>query len=172
MYLRLTCIKIMLFSNNKELFFLYRYTINTILIFFYTYGNVICLAVLLQSASLLLYPLVLGSPLARTHCGPKSASYSWASCRLGWAYVAAIASTVLAGYCPLLAYFSHHNRFKPCLWTEIWRLEINGKFNFLQFDSKIIVVNTNTNSILNSFSISSHHFTNARTCICLGGEKT
>ncbi|GBN03632.1 hypothetical protein AVEN_69997-1 [Araneus ventricosus] len=74
---------------------------------------------ILQAASLMLYPLVLGSPIAKIHCGSQADVYEPAGCRIGWAYIAAITSTVLACYCPLLGHFSHYNVFSPGLWTEI-----------------------------------------------------
>ncbi|XP_042896656.1 LHFPL tetraspan subfamily member 7 protein [Parasteatoda tepidariorum] len=82
-------------------------------------GRIQLVAVILQAASLLMYPLILGSSFAKIHCGPLSEIYYPAGCRIGWAYIAAITSTVLACYCPLLAHFSHYNIFSPCLWTEI-----------------------------------------------------
>ncbi|GFT29097.1 uncharacterized protein TNCV_3587251 [Trichonephila clavipes] len=76
-------------------------------------------SIILQAASLLLYPLVLGSPIAKVHCGSQTNVYDPAGCRIGWAYIAAITSTILACYCPLLGHFSHYNVFSPGLWTEI-----------------------------------------------------
>lgn len=82
-------------------------------------GRIQLVAVVLLMASLLLYPLVLGSPFARLYCGIKAEIYYPAACSLGWAYIAAITATVLACYCPLLAHFTHYNVFSPCYWTDI-----------------------------------------------------
>ncbi|CAL1271588.1 unnamed protein product [Larinioides sclopetarius] len=82
-------------------------------------GRIQLVAVILQAASLILYPLVLGSSIAKIHCGSQTDVYEPGGCRIGWAYIAAITSTVLACYCPLLGHFSHYNVFSPGLWTEI-----------------------------------------------------
>ncbi|KAG8181812.1 hypothetical protein JTE90_001467 [Oedothorax gibbosus] len=69
------------------------------------------LAGLLQTLSLLLYPLILDTHVGRLHCGPEAHAYGPHLCRIGWAYVAATAGTLLTFYCPFLAYFSFYRTY-------------------------------------------------------------
>ncbi|XP_023241369.1 LHFPL tetraspan subfamily member 6 protein-like [Centruroides vittatus] len=82
-------------------------------------GHVQIAAVCLQTAALLLYPLVLTSHFGRMHCGHRSDLYFPDSCRLGWAYMLAITGTVLAYYCPFLARFSSYNVYSRCYWAQV-----------------------------------------------------
>ena len=57
----------------------------------------------LQAVGLVLYPLGLGSPFSRQHCGEAATVYSSGECQVGYAYMLALVSTALAAYCPVLA---------------------------------------------------------------------
>ncbi|XP_054708703.1 LHFPL tetraspan subfamily member 2a protein-like [Uloborus diversus] len=65
----------------------------------------------LQAAGLLLYPMILESNVGRLHCGAYSRPWTLNKCRLGWAYVASAAGTLLSFYCPFLAHFSFYREY-------------------------------------------------------------
>ncbi|XP_035224744.1 LHFPL tetraspan subfamily member 2 protein-like [Stegodyphus dumicola] len=76
----------------------------------------------LQTISLLLYPMILDTHVGHLHCGLQAQAYGPDHCRIGWAYVASTAGTLLTFYCPFLAYFSFykvysrsHDGQKMCL---------------------------------------------------------
>ncbi|GFW89836.1 uncharacterized protein TNCV_2424931 [Trichonephila clavipes] len=62
----------------------------------------------LQTLSLLLYPMILDTHVGKLHCGSNAHAYGPDLCRIGWAYVASTAGTLLTFYCPFLAYFSFY----------------------------------------------------------------
>lgn len=79
-------------------------------------GHAQGVAVLLQLTALLVFPWALGTPFAEAHCGPGTGPYQQGRCRLGWASVLAIISTLLGVYCPLLARFTTYRVYTSCPW--------------------------------------------------------
>ncbi|KAF8767706.1 LHFPL tetraspan subfamily member 2a protein-like [Argiope bruennichi] len=71
-------------------------------------SHVYVIAGFLQTISLLLYPLILDTHVGKLHCGSNAHAYGPDLCRVGWAYVASTAGTLLTFYCPFLAYFSFY----------------------------------------------------------------
>ncbi|XP_015908926.1 LHFPL tetraspan subfamily member 6 protein [Parasteatoda tepidariorum] len=87
---------------------------------------------LLQTLGLLLYPLILDTYVGRLHCGNKAHAYGLDFCRIGWAYVASAAGTLLTFYCPFLAYFSFYKVYKSynSIHSEPDEAHLNPNFMF------------------------------------------
>lgn len=80
-------------------------------------GHVQGAAVILQLLALVLFPWVLGSPFAEAHCGPGTQPFRPGHCRLGWASMLALISTLLGVYCPLLVRFTSYRVYAGCPWN-------------------------------------------------------
>ncbi|XP_042204183.1 uncharacterized protein LOC121853870 isoform X2 [Homarus americanus] len=76
-------------------------------------------AVMSQGVALVLFPLGLGSPLARGECGGSSSVYWSGECSFGWSYMLGIVATTLAAYCPCLARLTIFRRYALKEWESI-----------------------------------------------------
>ncbi|XP_068216399.1 uncharacterized protein [Palaemon carinicauda] len=82
-------------------------------------GNVQVAVVMSQGVTLVLFPLGLGSPLARVECGGSSSVYWSGDCSFGWGYMLAIVSTTLAAYCPCLARLTVYKKYALREWESL-----------------------------------------------------
>ncbi|XP_076060740.1 uncharacterized protein LOC143036824 [Oratosquilla oratoria] len=82
-------------------------------------ANLQAAAVMSQAVGLTLFPLGLGSPLARRECGLSASVYWPGDCRVGWCYVLALVCTTLAAYCPVLARLTAYKRYTVCEWSNL-----------------------------------------------------
>ncbi|XP_071530797.1 LOW QUALITY PROTEIN: uncharacterized protein [Panulirus ornatus] len=82
-------------------------------------GNVQVAVVMSQSVALVLFPLGLGSPLARVECGGSSSVYWPGECSFGWSYMLGVVVTSLAAYCPCLARLTVFRRYVLREWESL-----------------------------------------------------
>ncbi|KAK7082738.1 hypothetical protein SK128_007306 [Halocaridina rubra] len=82
-------------------------------------GNVQVAVVMCQGVSLILFPLGLGSALARLECGGSSSVYWRGDCLFGWAYMLSIVATTLAAFCPCLARLTVYKRYAMREWESL-----------------------------------------------------
>lgn len=81
-------------------------------------GNVQVAVVMSQGVALVLFPLGLGSPLARRECGGSSSVYWSGECSFGWSYMLGVVATTLAAYCPCLARLTIFRRYSLREWDS------------------------------------------------------
>ncbi|XP_069172528.1 uncharacterized protein [Procambarus clarkii] len=82
-------------------------------------GNIQVAVVMSQGVALVLFPLGLGSPLARGECGGSSSVYWSGDCSFGWSYMLGVVATTLAAYCPCLARLTIFRRYSLREWESI-----------------------------------------------------
>ncbi|XP_045118894.1 uncharacterized protein LOC123508923 [Portunus trituberculatus] len=82
-------------------------------------GNAQVVIVMSQGVALVLFPLGLGSPLARGECGGSSSVYWPGECTFGWSYMLGVVATTLAAYCPCLARLTVFRKYDYKEWDSI-----------------------------------------------------
>uniref|UniRef100_T1INH4 Uncharacterized protein n=1 Tax=Strigamia maritima TaxID=126957 RepID=T1INH4_STRMM len=81
-------------------------------------------AVVLLLVGLVLFPVGLGSLFVRRHCGEDSSPYHSGSCQMGWSYTMAIVASILAVYCPLLAFLTTYKKYESTCYYWIKQYSI------------------------------------------------
>lgn len=82
-------------------------------------GNAQVAVVMSQGVALVLFPLGLGSPLARGECGGSSSVYWPGECSFGWSYMLGVVATTLSAYCPCLARLTVFRKYDYKEWDSI-----------------------------------------------------